>query len=171
MPFAVELALILRGTTPPTSARPLLAHCISLSTSLSLTQENLQSTSLDIAIFWVGLFVPAVVWVFFGVGLILRLSFDWLLLVTVALTLNFANIIGYVRCKKGEPAQPASQCSGRTLSRQYYGLYQDVQQLDCARYRGESVQCTSSVPLFPLHCRPSRTAMPYRDRQCLRRGE
>ncbi len=138
---------------------------------LSLSQGNLQSTSLDIAIFWVGLFVPAVVWVFFGVGLILRLSFDWLLLVTVALTLNFANIIGYVRCKKGEPAQTASQCSGRTLSRQYYGLYQDVQQLDCARYRGESVQCTSSVPLFPLHCRPSRTATPYRDRQCLRRCE
>lgn len=39
MPFAVELALILRGTTPPTSARPLLAHCISLSTPLSLTGQ------------------------------------------------------------------------------------------------------------------------------------
>lgn len=79
-------------------------------------EGNLQSTSLDIAIFWVGLFVPAVVWVFFGVGLILRLSFDWLLLVTVALTLNSANIIGYVRCKKDAASRISSGLQG-ALSR------------------------------------------------------
>lgn len=57
---------------------------------------------MDIGVFWVGLFVPAAVWFFFGVGSIFRLSFDWLLLIATAFALSFANIVGYVRCKKGE---------------------------------------------------------------------
>jgi hypothetical protein len=124
-------------------------------------EEGLSSTSLDIAVFWVGLFTPGVVWVLFGVrarppaprvpaspsspalarlallarlarfwlcflplpsarpALIARLSlsrnaplapsqmgcffsfkFDWLLLIIAAISMSWANIIGYVRCKQ-----------------------------------------------------------------------
>ena len=41
------------------------------------------------------------VWASLGVGMFLRLKFDWLLLVATALALSGANIIGYVRCKSG----------------------------------------------------------------------
>jgi len=63
-------------------------------------EEGHLSTSLDSGVFWVGLFVPAIIWFLFGVGSIFRLSFDWLLLILTALSLTGANIIGYVRCKK-----------------------------------------------------------------------
>ena len=36
----------------------------------------------------------------FGVGSVFRLSFDWLLLIAIALALSGANIVGYVRCKQ-----------------------------------------------------------------------
>mmetsp|Transcript_22720 Transcript_22720/g.37574 ORF Transcript_22720/g.37574 Transcript_22720/m.37574 type:complete len:208 (-) Transcript_22720:450-1073(-) len=63
-------------------------------------EDGLQSTTLDVAIFWIGLFLPALIWILFGIGLIFRLSFDWLLLIATALALTIANIIGYVRCQK-----------------------------------------------------------------------
>jgi hypothetical protein len=63
-------------------------------------EDNLQSTTLDVGVFWLGLILPAIVWFLFGIGSLFRLSFDWLLLIATALSLSFANIIGYVRCKK-----------------------------------------------------------------------
>lgn len=79
-------------------------------------EDNLQSTSMDIGVFWVGLFVPAAVWFFFGVGSIFRLSFDWLLLIATALALSFANIVGYVRCKKDAGSRISAGLQG-ALSR------------------------------------------------------
>ena len=52
------------------------------------------------AVFWIGLFAPGVVWVVFGVGSFFRFNFEWLLLILTALTLSMANIVGYVRCKQ-----------------------------------------------------------------------
>ena len=49
-----------------------------------------------------------------GVGLFLRLQFDWLLLVFTALALSGANIIGYVRCKSGAHAR-ARTCPAAVL--------------------------------------------------------
>lgn len=60
--------------------------------------------SLDSTVFWVGLFVPAALWVLFALGALLRLNFEWLLIVAVALGLNGANVIGYMRCRKGAHA-------------------------------------------------------------------
>ena len=73
----------------------------------SVPQEGLQSTALDVGVFWVGLFAPSLVWFLLGIGSFFRLSFDWLLLILTALALSFANIIGYVRCKKGAHSQPS----------------------------------------------------------------
>mmetsp|Transcript_4859 Transcript_4859/g.15783 ORF Transcript_4859/g.15783 Transcript_4859/m.15783 type:complete len:94 (+) Transcript_4859:381-662(+) len=55
---------------------------------------------MDVAIFWIGLLTPAFIWFIFGVGSVFRLSFDWLLLIAIALALSGANIVGYVRCKQ-----------------------------------------------------------------------
>ncbi|EOD09453.1 hypothetical protein EMIHUDRAFT_432859 [Emiliania huxleyi CCMP1516] len=61
---------------------------------------NLNATTMDVAIFWIGLLTPAFIWFIFGVGSVFRLSFDWLLLIAIALALSGANIVGYVRCKQ-----------------------------------------------------------------------
>jgi len=75
-------------------------------------EEGLRSTSLDVAVFWVGLFAPGVVWTLFGVASIFRFSFDWLLLILTALALSGANIIGYVRCKQDARSNIASGIQG-----------------------------------------------------------
>ena len=75
-------------------------------------QEGLRSTSLDVAVFWVGLFAPAFVWLLFGIGSFFRFNFEWLLLIMTALTLSGANIIGYVRCKQDARSKIASGIQG-----------------------------------------------------------
>merc|ERR1712216_201038 len=76
-------------------------------------QDNLQSTSLDIGVFWVGLVAPALIWAMLGIGMFFRLKFDWLLLVCTALALSGANIIGYVRCKSDAKSKIASAVASR----------------------------------------------------------
>ena len=64
------------------------------------------------AVFWIGLFAPGVVWVVFGVGSFFRFNFEWLLLILTALTLSMANIVGYVRCKQDARTKIASGIQG-----------------------------------------------------------
>ena len=75
-------------------------------------EEGLQSTTLDVGCFWLGLFAPAVIWFFFGVGSLFRLNFDWLLLILTALSLSTANIVGYVRCKQDARNKISAGISG-----------------------------------------------------------
>ena len=112
-------------------------------------EDAVDSTMLDVGVFWGGLFLPAVrarpprpasrasppppppphrarlspappphspppqgIWFLFGLGSLFRLSFDWLLLIFVALCLSGANIIGYVRCKKDAKGRIASGLQG-----------------------------------------------------------
>ncbi|KAL1505017.1 hypothetical protein AB1Y20_008780 [Prymnesium parvum] len=67
--------------------------------------EDPQGSSFDYWVFWGGLFAPALIWSLFGIGSILRFSFDWLLLILTALSLSGANIIGYLKCKKDATSQ------------------------------------------------------------------
>ena len=90
------------------SAAPSPTH-----TPPAVTQENLQSTTLDIGVFWVGLLAPAVIWALLGVAVFLRLQFEWLLLVATALALSGANIVGYVRCKSDARAKITSAVTNR----------------------------------------------------------
>lgn len=55
----------------------------------------------DSNIFWLGLFVPAGVWVLLAFGAILTFKLMWMLLILVALSLNMINVVGYVKCKRG----------------------------------------------------------------------
>ena len=54
----------------------------------------------DSNLFWLGVFLPPVVWTFLAFGAALTLRFMWLLLCLVALSLNAINAIGYVKCKR-----------------------------------------------------------------------
>merc|ERR1711871_1284945 len=74
--------------------------------------EGLRSTSLDMAVFWGGLFAPGLVWFLFGLGSFFRFNFEWLLLIFTALTLSGANMIGYVRCKQDARSKIASGIQG-----------------------------------------------------------
>ena len=71
-------------------------------------EQGLTSTSLDITIFWVGLFAPGVIWALLGLGSLMRLNFEWLLLILTALSLSGANIVGYVRCKRDASSKLAA---------------------------------------------------------------
>mmetsp|Transcript_28420 Transcript_28420/g.77847 ORF Transcript_28420/g.77847 Transcript_28420/m.77847 type:complete len:125 (-) Transcript_28420:533-907(-) len=51
-------------------------------------ETGLNSSSMDVAVFWVGLIIPAFIWFLFGIGSVFRLSFDWLLLIVIALALS-----------------------------------------------------------------------------------
>ena len=75
-------------------------------------QEGLTSTSLDVAVFWIGLFTPGLVWLLFAIGSFFRFNFEWLLLIMTALTLSTANIVGYVRCKQDARSKIAAGISG-----------------------------------------------------------
>ncbi|KAG0292876.1 Golgi apparatus membrane protein TVP23 A [Linnemannia gamsii] len=55
---------------------------------------------VDSRLFWTGLYVAPAVWVVFGILCILTFKLKWLLIVAVALALNFANVIGYTQCDK-----------------------------------------------------------------------
>uniref|UniRef100_H2Y6Y1 Golgi apparatus membrane protein TVP23 homolog n=1 Tax=Ciona savignyi TaxID=51511 RepID=H2Y6Y1_CIOSA len=66
-------------------------------------------------IFWVSLIVCPLIWLFSLFGLIFGLNVKWLAVVIVALTLNCANLFGYIRCKFTSRKQIGS------LATQYIG--------------------------------------------------
>ena len=51
--------------------------------------------------FWVALFITPLFWLLFAITSILKLNFQWLVIVCVALALNTANIVGYIKCARG----------------------------------------------------------------------
>ncbi|XP_025424130.1 uncharacterized Golgi apparatus membrane protein-like protein CG5021 isoform X2 [Sipha flava] len=52
-------------------------------------------------IFWAGLWSVTAMWVLFFITSFFTIHFKWLLLVSIALTLNIANLHGYIKCKSG----------------------------------------------------------------------
>jgi len=57
--------------------------------------------SEEVKLFWLGLVVSPVVWGLMFLSAITFLQLKWLLIVLIALTLNGANLHGYVRCHFG----------------------------------------------------------------------
>ena len=53
-------------------------------------------------VFWVGLIAFPIAWVILFILAFFRFSFRWLVLDCIALSLNSANLYGYVRCKLGK---------------------------------------------------------------------
>ncbi|KAB0796115.1 hypothetical protein PPYR_10176 [Photinus pyralis] len=52
-------------------------------------------------IFWIALILIPLLWCVFFLIALFRLNLKWLLLVTIALILNGANLHGYIKCKVG----------------------------------------------------------------------
>ncbi|XP_065065973.1 Golgi apparatus membrane protein TVP23 homolog B-like [Rhopilema esculentum] len=78
-------------------------------------------------LFWLGLIICPIIWAFLLVAAIFSLKIKWLLIVLVGLTLNSANLIGYIKCKKDAKKQVkdlagnASSFLGRQLLSQMLG--------------------------------------------------
>lgn len=52
-------------------------------------------------VFWLGLILVPAFWALFFIVALFGLKFKWLLLIMIALSLNGANLYGYVKCNFG----------------------------------------------------------------------
>ncbi|KAI5080949.1 hypothetical protein GOP47_0004132 [Adiantum capillus-veneris] len=67
----------------------------------SLDQQELSRLNKkDSWLFWWTLYLNAAAWLVLGVVAIVKLNFDYLLVVGVCLALSIANLIGFTRCQK-----------------------------------------------------------------------
>ncbi|XP_060868746.1 uncharacterized Golgi apparatus membrane protein-like protein CG5021 isoform X3 [Metopolophium dirhodum] len=57
--------------------------------------------SSEYRIFWAGLWSVTGMWILFFITSFFSINFKWMLLVSIALTLNIANLHGYIKCKGG----------------------------------------------------------------------
>eukprot|EP00850_Spirogloea_muscicola_P015044 SM000112S23986 [mRNA] locus=s112:270439:272024:+ [translate_table: standard] len=72
----------------------------------SLDQEAIaRLNNKDSWLFWWTLFLTPLAWLFLGVMALIKLDFDWLLIIAVALVLNGANIYGYIKCRRDAKSQ------------------------------------------------------------------
>lgn len=67
--------------------------------------EDKVVNKFDRTVFWTVLYATPVVWVAFLFLGVLKASFQWLLIVLMALSLSLANVYGYYRCSKEQAAQ------------------------------------------------------------------
>ncbi len=61
-------------------------------------EDMAEISTVDSRMFWGGLYVSPLCWSFLLVVGVLRLKFEYLPIVMAALMLNFANILGYIKC-------------------------------------------------------------------------
>lgn len=81
------------------------------------SQQSLVS-STEARIFWLSLFATEIFWAIMLFAALFTFKFKWLLVVAVALALNGANLVGYLRCRfrSGQEAKAqASSFFGRQL--------------------------------------------------------
>lgn len=63
----------------------------------------------DHRIFWVSMYVSVATWALLGFLALLKLNFEWLLVVVIALVLSSANLVGYYRCDKDAKANMSAR--------------------------------------------------------------
>lgn len=71
-------------------------------------EDMAEISSVDSRMFWGGLYISPLCWVFLLVVGFLRLQFEYLPLVIAALMLNGANILGYIKCSSSASAKMES---------------------------------------------------------------
>ena len=69
------------------------------------TDDTSSISATDRRLFWVGLYAPAVIWSVFFLFAFILWEFQWLIVIMAALSLSFANIIGYTKCSKDATAR------------------------------------------------------------------
>lgn len=68
----------------------------------SRSQKSLQRNPIstkESTIFWITLLVCPILWVMFFFSSFFRFGWKWIPLIMIAISLNGANLIGYLRCK------------------------------------------------------------------------
>ncbi|ORY01381.1 Golgi apparatus membrane protein tvp23 [Basidiobolus meristosporus CBS 931.73] len=68
--------------------------------------------AVDSRMFWYSLYATPVVWFFLALIAIIRFNFQWLLIVGVAVVLNGANLVGYMKCDKDAKQKWSGLASG-----------------------------------------------------------
>lgn len=61
-------------------------------------EDMAEISNVDSRMFWGGLYIAPICWVLLLIVGILRLQFEYLPIVIVAIVLSFANILGYIKC-------------------------------------------------------------------------
>ncbi|GJP56567.1 hypothetical protein CLOM_g15623 [Closterium sp. NIES-68] len=85
----------------------------------SLDQVSLdQLSKTDAWVFWWTLYATPAVWLGFGLIQLIRLSFDYLLIVIVAVVLGAANIYGYTKCRRDAKKQ-IQQFAAQTMAQNF----------------------------------------------------
>ncbi|KAM3598649.1 uncharacterized protein V6R79_020756 [Siganus canaliculatus] len=74
------------------------------------------ASSAEARIFWLGLLVCPIFWVFFVFSTIFSFKIKWLAVVVMGLVLQVANLYGYVRCKVGGRSELSN------MARNYLGV-------------------------------------------------
>eukprot|EP00842_Homolaphlyctis_polyrhiza_P004114 jgi/Hompol1/4703/HPOL_003825-RA len=64
------------------------------------SRENRVLNNVDSRIFWMGLYISPAIWTLFAVAAFLKFQPGWLTITIVAISMNVANLIGYIQCEK-----------------------------------------------------------------------
>lgn len=85
-------------------------------------KKNYTPHSGEDSVFWWSLYLTPLIWVVFGILAILGMSFAYLLIVMIAISLSASNLMGYIKCARDakrqlstDSAEAAATQYGQTL--------------------------------------------------------
>ncbi|XP_069590138.1 Golgi apparatus membrane protein TVP23 homolog A isoform X1 [Ranitomeya imitator] len=81
--------------------------------------NNSTSTEVEARIFWLGLIICPMIWTVFFFSTLFSLKLKWLALVIAGISLQSANLYGYIHCKNGGQ-QNVGKTASRFLSQQLF---------------------------------------------------
>ncbi|KAM9124982.1 LOW QUALITY PROTEIN: Golgi apparatus membrane protein TVP23 homolog A [Pangshura tecta] len=89
------------------------------------------STEVEARIFWLGLIICPVIWTVFFFSTLFSLKLKWLALVIAGISLQAANLYGYIHCKLGGK-KSISKVTSRFLSQQMFQRerQEEIQSMD-----------------------------------------
>lgn len=64
-------------------------------------KDRSQISDIDSKLFWISLWITALIWSFSSISCFLSFKWGWLLLCVVAVALSASNLMGYMKCSKG----------------------------------------------------------------------
>ncbi|XP_064218591.1 Golgi apparatus membrane protein TVP23 homolog A-like [Aotus nancymaae] len=69
--------------------------------SVKVSPNNIAATEAEARIFWLGLIICPMIWIVFFFSTLFSLKLKWLALVVAGISLQAANLYGYILCKMG----------------------------------------------------------------------
>ncbi|KAM9305554.1 Golgi apparatus membrane protein TVP23 homolog A [Gastrophryne carolinensis] len=78
------------------------------------------STEVEAQIFWLGLIICPVIWTIFFFSTLFSMKLKWLALVIAGISLQSANLYGYIHCKTSSQQNVAGRTASRFLSQQLF---------------------------------------------------